>query len=740
MNDRISQPSYENYEDLVEDIWGVAGLVLGLGISVGAIYRAGELEAVRKIKSLVISWIPYVNSQVQSAGFQGIESEIALSVGSCIAIPTIVAFCWRMELMSKLELEHVVNGFKELISELTSVTKSGVLHQSLLMAACIGAGTVLGCTLNEGFYSIEAECVKGLLGLFTKCYSNPYPSLVHLGGMIGIVNAMGAGVGIPVHLNIPHNTMQSGHEKKLFSSGMGSLLSSDCESYLTSLVQEMFLVAQNSDDHQLQEFASWSLSFLRHHLWSKELLDVDGDRNAAETNLKSVTQSFAEDNVVLKLSLWLMDLNKSSKIAHVGTIVTALRCLSRAPRLPSLDWGGTIRRCMRYEAPVAQLLPTDSTFDKGTLREECVRFALAHANKFDSLLTFLDELSDLSRFRTLELNLQSCLLIHLADLVKVYSSSRLEKLFSDVSYHLSSVASYQETDPYQGSLLRISCWKGLYQCLDEVSLDTLDYISHVERCMEVLFNLLPVLQSSGNVGSLQVNSAEEWSEAVRCLGKAPQNWLLDFLKVSHVDYVQSADKSIDIQKKIRFKAKLVKRGTLSLIEMGKIKSYILNSKIQGEWDVLVDVVVALYHAEGIVKRQWLVDALEISCVTAYPSTAMQFLGLLSAICSKYMPILVVDQHTVLNDLPVTLTSLLTDQGWSDVAEAAVSYLYSSTERIYHWATQTADGTHVPSTQPIDESENHMAVFLFQVMHHTCVLLKGHLPLDRQLKLAGMVLA
>jgi len=87
---------------------------------------------------------------------------------------------------------------------------------------------------------------------------------------------------------------------------MGPLLSSsDFEPYLTSLVQEMFLVAQNSDNHQLQQFASWVLAFLRHHLWSKELLGVDSDRSVAATNSKSVSQSFSEDNIVLKLSLWL---------------------------------------------------------------------------------------------------------------------------------------------------------------------------------------------------------------------------------------------------------------------------------------------------------------------------------------------------------------------------------------------------------------------------------------------------
>lgn len=90
---------------------------------------------------------------------------------------------------------------------------------------------------------------------------------------------------------------------------MGPLLSSSVfEPYLTSLVQEMFLVAQSSDNHQLQQFASWALALLRHHLWtSKELLGVGTDGNVAETNSKPVSQSFADDSVVLILGLWLMD-------------------------------------------------------------------------------------------------------------------------------------------------------------------------------------------------------------------------------------------------------------------------------------------------------------------------------------------------------------------------------------------------------------------------------------------------
>ncbi|KAF1859358.1 hypothetical protein Lal_00009942 [Lupinus albus] len=824
MNAKAFEPFSENNEDLEEDIWGVAGLVLGLATSISAIYRAGKLEAVTKIKKLVISCLPYANSLFQGTNFLGEESDTVLAIGSCIALPTIVTFCQRMELMDGIELDNIVAGFKELISELISLRKSGILHQSLLMASCVGAGTVISCILNEGVHSIEVECVNDLLELFKKCYSNPFPSLVHLGGMLGVVNAMGAGAGILAYMNFPNYTKHSCYEKKEYSSVTGPLLTiSVFEPYLTSLVQEMFLVAQNSDNHQLQQFASWAVTFLRQHLWSKEHLSVDGDGNVAETNSKSVSHSFSEENMVLKLSLWLMDIKytEPGSTVHVSTVIATLRCLSRAPRLPNLDWGAIIRRCMRHEAKFAELPPAYSAFKKGTLREECIQFALAHASQFDSLLTFLDELSDFSRFKTLELNLQSCLLIHLADLAKVYSSSRLEKLFGDVTNHLSSFTSDDESK----SLLSISCWKGLYECLHEVSVDTSDHISHVERCMQALFTLLPVTQSFGVVVPGDVSSVEEWSEAIKCLGKAPQSWLLDFLKgihiasgrkwspkfrldstvlrvlhgeigalhpeagsavgsgprlccnstpdgrdgqphryapfrrgegrkpplsravdnpafsneVSHYEFGQSADDAVEIQKKVRAKIKLVKAGSLPLVELGKMKSYILNSKSQGLWDVLVEVVAALHHAEGSVKRQWLMDAVEISCISTVPSTALQFLGLLSATCCKYMPFMIVDQQTVLNDLPVTLVSLLEDKSWDNAAETIVSHLFSSTERIYDWVMQIADGSYVPDSQPIDESENHMAAFLLQVLHHACVLLKSFLPLDKQLRLASMVI-
>ncbi|KAL5864319.1 hypothetical protein ACOSQ3_001833 [Xanthoceras sorbifolium] len=734
--------SLETFEDLEDDIWGVAGLVLGLANSIGALYRAGADDAVLKIKNLIISWIPHVNSLVQSSDFCGERSEIFLSVGSCIALPVVVAFCRRVELMDDKELGHLVNGYRVLISELISVNKSGNFHRSLLMASCTGAGSLLSCILNEGVHSIKVDHLNSLLELFKKCYSNPYPPIIHLGGMLGVVNSLGAGAGVCINVPALTSPMHANSSRKEHSSILGPLLSDPvCEQFVTSLIQEIFLVAQNSDDQQLQQYAAWAMSFLQNHLRSKELLNVDNNIQTDESGSKSVTQSFSEDSAVMKLSLWLTSPNYfgTDTNVHVATVSTVLRCLSRAPRLPTLDWGAIIRRCMRYEAQVAKLLPPDSADRRGTLREECIQFSLAHANQFVSLLTFLDELSDLSRFRSLEVNLQAFLLFHLPDLIKLFSGSRLEKLFDDIKNYLSLVSSHQ--DPDQKSFLRISCWKGLYLCLEEVSLDSVEYIQNMEKCMEALFTMLPALKSTNFSGKNKMNMAEEWSEAVACLGKARQEWLFDFLQISHVDPVQGDLQLNEALKKIQATAKLVRIGSFPLTELGKLKAFILNFEPLGIWDVLVEVVAALQQTDTSVKRQWVVDAVEISCVSCYPSTSLQFLGLLSGSCCRYMPLLILDRVTVLNDLPVILASLLSEPNWETVAELFVSYLWVATERIYDWAAHGRMGESEPSTsssESIDSSENDMAAFLSRVMHRACVSLKDYLPLEKQLKLSNML--
>lgn len=93
---------------------------------------------------------------------------------------------------------------------------------------------------------------------------------------------------------------------------------------------------------------------------------------------------------------------------------------------------------------------------------------------------------------------------------------------------------------------------------------------------------------------------------------------------------------------------------------------------------------------------------------------------------------------MLCDLPLTLSSLLAESSWRDIAETVASNLWASTERIYNWAAHITRGEDITEMQPIDESENEMAGFLLRVVHRTCLYLKDYLPLEKQLKLASMV--
>lgn len=199
-----------NEHDLLEeDVWGLAGLVLGLGSSICAAYRAGEVDVVLKIKDLIVSWVPQVNPSVQSLGFSTERPEMLLSVGACLVLPFILAFCHRVELIDDRGLHCLLHDYRELISVLVSVKKSGVFHESFLMASCASAGTLLDHIMNnEVMHSIEVELVVGLLELFRKCYSISNPPVVHFGGMLGVVSSLGADLGILFHT---HPVTSLGH-------------------------------------------------------------------------------------------------------------------------------------------------------------------------------------------------------------------------------------------------------------------------------------------------------------------------------------------------------------------------------------------------------------------------------------------------------------------------------------------------------------------------------------------------
>lgn len=265
---------------------------------------------------------------------------------------------------------------------------------------------------------------------------------------------------------------------------------------------------------------------------------------------------------------------------------------------------------MKYSDQVAEV-PSRNLVSRRTLREECFLFSLSHANQFDSLLGFLDELSDLPRLKTLESNLQSLVFLHLGTLLKIFSFSRLKKLFDDLAAFILWFVSSDLYNQAQKVSIRVLCWKGLCLCLNKSALEAQDYAHTLEHCMEILFEMLPWSHLT-NTGLYHSNSRAEWAEAIRCLGKARKSWLSNLLMVlfrllflsfcssncyckTDIDWncqiifllqvldsnFKENNRDLRTLKKIQAKAALVRIGSVPLLELAKLKAIILDTNSEG---------------------------------------------------------------------------------------------------------------------------------------------------------------
>lgn len=255
--------------------------------------------------------------------------------------------------------------------------------------------------------------------------------------------------------------------------------------------------------------------------------------------------------------------------------------------------------------------------------------------------------------------------------------------------------------------------------------------------MDVLFQFLPVVEATECLNS---DNSMEWSEAIKCLGKARPSWLLGLLEVSDTNLTEE-NSLFKLVKRIQVKASLVQTGSIPLNELGKVKACMLNTRSAVIWNALVDVAASLRHAKFDMKRQWLLDTLQISCAANHPSTGLRFLGLLCGNWCRYMPILTFEDNAVLSDLPMTLSSFLLDNESrvKDTEDPIILALWRLTERIYSWRESIASGETAGGQQSINRSENEEATFLLRIVYEACVAVRKFMSLEMQLKLANMLL-
>lgn len=91
----------------------------------------------------------------------------------------------------------------------------------------------------------------------------------------------------------------------------GPVLSSpSCEKITTSIIQEMFLLAKDSNDQQIKSYAAWALSFLRYQWWSSESQNFVSSENKLISH-NSLAQTFDEKSLGWTICMWLRDINRN---------------------------------------------------------------------------------------------------------------------------------------------------------------------------------------------------------------------------------------------------------------------------------------------------------------------------------------------------------------------------------------------------------------------------------------------
>ncbi|PRQ35531.1 hypothetical protein RchiOBHm_Chr5g0081041 [Rosa chinensis] len=124
--------SNENCDNSLKDIGGIAGLVLGLASSIGALHNAGVHDAILKIKDIVISWVQHMNILVQGSFHHLLQWGITL-------------FIFYLELLM-LVLFSDEATFREVQG------RKMELHQAILKMEQRGSA--------DGILQVQADCIQ----------------------------------------------------------------------------------------------------------------------------------------------------------------------------------------------------------------------------------------------------------------------------------------------------------------------------------------------------------------------------------------------------------------------------------------------------------------------------------------------------------------------------------------------------------------------------------------------------
>ncbi|BFI25408.1 hypothetical protein MPTK2_1g20850 [Marchantia polymorpha subsp. ruderalis] len=757
-----------------DDFWAVVGLVWGLGSSVTGLEQLCCPLLVSSLTEVIISWISICATEKseEMGSIQGLEqrnvSKSFLAAGACLALPTCLNVSSRLEILTE-KVDSILQKIQSLIQVATKPENSAILESwpsPLFAALYIGAGNAFATCLQDGSHSLRLESLESLVSCLQEGVKEPkFGSLAQLGATIGISNVLGGGVAL---LKARSNRMQDSHfPSKLQVGGAHQLMISrpllheaSCEDYVSSVIKNLLDISKHEQDSRLRSHAGWALAFT--HNSFNGGYENQASQSSISNELSSQSayhmrslQDFPEDSTLRQICSKLIDYNPANVSVSMSvlpqTVVSLLRCLQKAPRLPALDWGALVRRLFRQSllqhtageeecAESERSKQSNIMETENGIRQHCILFAVAHAQQVPALARFLDELCELSRLSTLQPSLRNLLMRNLVQLQRIFSDLRFKQLLGDVQEYLcnpsgigGSLLENVEDNDVQSTSFRVNVWQGLTSFFSNSSLEESgkadEVISCLEECMIVLINLLPTLSWTSKKSSISKEAVdEEWSVAVACLGKTRKTWLLHALEVHISNQLEPQQVSDSTMKAVFARCQLVAAGCLSIADLKSCRTLITNQRPSA---LLVEVSWAAKRTTLEEKREWLLDVLATAFVSPFPTTALILMALLASCWSTDALLLPLDPTWAIVDLPLTLPSLLSQPGWASTLEAFVYRFPELLDRLI----SMLDRNELESTYFVHETLSPS--LLLSVLRRTCAGLKNYLPIETKLKLANL---
>ncbi|CAK9278843.1 unnamed protein product [Sphagnum jensenii] len=714
VGDGLNKNHWQKEDD---DMWGVCGLVWGLGSAVTALERAQCIPLVLNIANLMISWLPeeipsfHKSLRMKTAAF---SEAMSLATGAVLVLPTCVEVCLRLELLEEADVSSILQRLCAFVDKgiNNKVVEKGTTKIPGLAtaAACVGAGNLLAVVLEErGIGSgHDNEVISSLLNVLNTAGSGALQTVSggRLCAMMGIANALGAGA-----------ALLAPSRKRQFAM---LLKETRFEDEMQTMVQALLAVTRDASDAHERNCAGWALGFM-HNAY----LEAHGNGFQTEESSEASQwgypmrslQSFPDESCLKQLCLWLLsfrtkDLSLLSP-PPVHTLVSVLRVLEKAPRLPGLDWGALLHFLMRG-------------FDF-SVRQQCVLFALAHAEFVPPLATFLDELCELARLCTIEPALCNLLMRHLGGLVQqIFTQSRSKKLIEEVQELALNVCTHNNAALYGG--FGGCVWQGLSQCLqDRKNVDRQNSMKMViERCMETLIHLLPF--PVWRKQQVENGRENDWPAAIECLMHVRKEWILHTLPTSNARDEESLKKAIIV------KARLIAKGCLSPSELKPALTYVMDCPPLEVHSLLLEIVSSVQEFSADDKQLWLLDSIDSACIAKYPITGLQLVGLIASSWCWSSLLCCPNLDSAVEDLPLSIPLLLAQPIWSPCVNSFVQKWMVLVDRTVE-RTLSHDKKEMGTTVPFKDNNNDHDIL--QILLRTCIGLRNHLPLDYRFRLTNL---